>query len=99
MRRSELALAGLVASVFAAAPAPAQSRLVDEYVRGWQRICIYEMLLPIAGPRERERRQALEIGRGEPCPARYTRPEPQRRPAPARRPGTFGRPSLEPPRL
>ena len=92
MRRTTFACPVLVAAALGAAPAAAQSRLVEQYVRGWQRVCVYEMLMPVAGARPGERRRAIEVGRAEPCPARYSRPEPPPRRTAAPRPqGTTSR--------
>ena len=84
MRRIALAGFALLAMALGAGSVSAQSRLADQYVQGWKRICVYEMLMPVAGAREGERRPSLQIGRGEPCPRHYARP---RRPSnPADRP-------------
>jgi hypothetical protein len=72
------------------APALAQSRLTDQSVLGWKRICSYEDLRPAPAGARDQRRYSLVVGRGEPCPFRYTTPASPvraRRPSPASRPG------------
>ena len=66
-----------------AAPAAAQTRLTDQYVRGTQRFCAYEDLRPPRAGEHDRRNYVLQVGRGEPCPLRYSAPTPVR---PARRP-------------
>ena len=86
--RARLAAAALLATALAAVPATAQSRLADEYVDGWKRVCVYELLTIAAGRSPGAGRPSLQVGRGEPCPARYTPPRrPPSRSAPPRRPG------------
>jgi hypothetical protein len=70
-------------------PALAQTRLSDQQVLGWRRICSFEDLRPRpAGVRE-DRTYTTIVGRGEPCPFRYAPPPPERPrrpPAPTRTP-------------
>jgi hypothetical protein len=65
-------------AMLVAASASAQTRIVDQYVRGTKRICVYENLRPRARPGHtlNDNRVAMEVGRGEPCPARYSAPRP-----------------------
>jgi len=72
------------------APAMAQTRLTDQTVMGWKRICSYEDLRATpAGARNRPA-YTLEVGRGEPCPFRYRLPTAAERPrrVPARPPAS-----------
>jgi hypothetical protein len=66
-----------------ATPALAQTRLTDQSVLGWKRICSYEDLRPAPAGARGRRGYVMQIGRGEPCPPRYTAPAPDR---PNRRP-------------
>jgi hypothetical protein len=82
----------LAALLLPALPAAAQTRLSDQYVRGTQRYCSYEDLRPPpAGARER-RSYVLQVGRGEPCPLRYSAPLPPRQ-APRPRTPLLGQPA------
>lgn len=58
----------------------AQGQLVDQQVIGVKRLCVYEDARPTLAVLGEPRRVSLEIGRGEPCPYRYSRPRPERRP-------------------
>ena len=76
----------IVASTLAfGAPAFAQTRLTDQSVDGWKRICTYEDLRPTPAGVRGPRNFVMEIGRGEPCPPRYSPPAPQRQIRPTAR--------------
>jgi hypothetical protein len=84
----------ITACAFAfASPALAQTRLTDQSVLGWKRICSYEDMRPAPAGALNRRSYVMEIGRGEPCPPRYTAPRAER-PArrPAQRPGRLATP-------
>jgi len=80
-------LAIAACALLSGAPGLAQTRLTDQSVLGWRRICSYEDLRP-PPPGARDRRTyALQIGRAEPCPPRYTAPAAPIRRSPPQRPG------------
>lgn len=66
---------GLIAAAFALVSTPAigQDRLVGQTVRGTQRTCIYEG--PKKGIVPTDTRFVTIVGRGEPCPANYPKPD------------------------
>jgi hypothetical protein len=84
----------IAACAFACASAAlAQTRLTDQSVLGWKRICSYEDMRPAPAGARNRRGYVMEIGRAEPCPPRYTAPRverPVRRPA--QRPGRLAAP-------
>lgn len=83
LRTTALVSAWLGWVLFAAAgvtPLAAQIRLTDQSVRGWKRICSYSDTRPAPSGSRASRGFALEIGRGEPCPAQYRPPAPAETP-------------------
>ena len=81
-----IVIAALACSLLAAVPAGAVPRLVNQHVVGWKRICSYEDSNRSFRAPSARRTYSLEVGRGEPCPHRYSPPEPPRPPEQAEGP-------------
>jgi hypothetical protein len=79
-------LAALALSAVVAPPAAAAPRLVAQHVVGWKRICSYEDSARSQRAPNGLRTYSLQVGRGEPCPHRYSPPEPPREPEPPQDP-------------
>lgn len=71
-----IAIASLLAAGLLATAPPAEARLVSQRVLGINRMCYYSN--PAAGSRRRTPALSRRIGAGEPCPVRYSPPEPAR---------------------
>lgn len=66
----------LIALLAAAGAAPAAAGLVQDYLDGIRRVCVYEKIGRFANERE-----AIRIGAGEPCPLTQPRQRAARPPA------------------
>jgi hypothetical protein len=81
-----IAVTALGLAALAAAPAAAVPRLVDQQVVGWKRICSYEDSFRSQRAPGARRTYSLQVGRGEPCPHRYSAPLLDREPDPRANP-------------
>jgi hypothetical protein len=83
--RRRIAHALLASTLALGGPVLAQTRLTDQSVLGWKRLCSYEDLRPAPPGVRSPRNYVMEVGRGEPCPPRYSPPAAQRPTRPAAR--------------